>query len=538
MNSIKDQARAAITSRDYHAAGRLLDKAIGISMASPDIALYDMRAAVYEKLGQLSDALADSKQILQIDPKDARGYLRAGKIYQLLNKDKSALECYRRGCKMVPTTVSLYKILKQLLKAVDTRINAKVVRLDPFSVLPMELIREVVSYLSFPQKLCCLGVSRSWKALLTADSRFYGRLDLISDCRRRPKIAVVEAYIKKAKGRLEYLMTDVNLKTESLRFHLKFAKDLTILCIPYRRSLLPDLHKARGLKRLTLTYEDDLGPAPSYHQAMHLIRRFSVLTHFKSMTIGDVEADAHATLCNPEMSSLRVLELEADIVIHAKELFMWQDKPALVNLDTLKLVAIERHITAGLLVNTPDIWPKKIRSVRGKIFQPINSATMSIPSSIEEYDLDMLVPRQYYRPILSQAVKLVTVRYYDGELGHSDWQDMLSNAKAFSLLESSSPEQYREIMSRCNNLEVFIVSSSYESKVNDQDLLSFVKRNPNLRTLNLTNFKQITGVGLAKAVQDSPHLDELIIDGCDQIDLEVVKWIRGKMVRLRQKLPK
>lgn len=33
-----------------------------------------------------------------------QGYLRAGKIYLLMNKDKLALKCYTLGCNNVPTS--------------------------------------------------------------------------------------------------------------------------------------------------------------------------------------------------------------------------------------------------------------------------------------------------------------------------------------------------------------------------------------------------------------------------------------------------
>jgi tetratricopeptide (TPR) repeat protein len=56
-----------------------------------------MRAATYEKLEQLQNALRDAKAMIDLKPEMAKGYLRCAKVLQLKGEKELALKIYERG---------------------------------------------------------------------------------------------------------------------------------------------------------------------------------------------------------------------------------------------------------------------------------------------------------------------------------------------------------------------------------------------------------------------------------------------------------
>lgn len=71
---------------------------------SLQITILDERAAARERLGgtvNLELALQDAGMMTQLSNVDSAGYIRAGKIYVLLNQDKSALDILEYGLKQV-----------------------------------------------------------------------------------------------------------------------------------------------------------------------------------------------------------------------------------------------------------------------------------------------------------------------------------------------------------------------------------------------------------------------------------------------------
>jgi F-box/TPR repeat protein Pof3 len=61
----------------------------------------DHRAAAYEKLGEHKKALRDGKKMIEEMPGGSRGYLRSGKILELMEKPDLALQIYELGLKRV-----------------------------------------------------------------------------------------------------------------------------------------------------------------------------------------------------------------------------------------------------------------------------------------------------------------------------------------------------------------------------------------------------------------------------------------------------
>lgn len=67
----------------------------------PSVALYDYRAASYEKLANFNAAVKDGREAIRLNKKDVKGYLRTGSVLQKMNKLDTALNIYKYGMKNV-----------------------------------------------------------------------------------------------------------------------------------------------------------------------------------------------------------------------------------------------------------------------------------------------------------------------------------------------------------------------------------------------------------------------------------------------------
>jgi F-box/TPR repeat protein Pof3 len=84
--------------------------------ARPSVGQLDQRAASYDKLNDLNAALKDGRDMIRIDKKDAKGYLRTGSILQKLNKLDKALDIYKYGMKNVPVDNKDFKVGLRLIR--------------------------------------------------------------------------------------------------------------------------------------------------------------------------------------------------------------------------------------------------------------------------------------------------------------------------------------------------------------------------------------------------------------------------------------
>lgn len=162
--------------------------------------LLDSRAATFEKLRRLKNALEDAEQVIRVEPFNARGYIRAGKLLQLMEQDKRAYEIYERGIAMLQLgrdkfkmriKEQMYTTMKEQRRTVRVRLipkkapAAKLVPipsvqgpqfkkqrvspsieargcLDPLSFLPLELIHRILELIPLKSALRCRQLCHSW----------------------------------------------------------------------------------------------------------------------------------------------------------------------------------------------------------------------------------------------------------------------------------------------------------------------------------------------------------------------------------------
>lgn len=94
------------------------------------LTLLDNRAAAYEKLKNYYSAIQDSQRAISLEPFNAKGYIRMGKLMHLMKKDKKAYEVYSKGVQRIEYGLSKHGIkinqnLLEFLKAQKRELKAK-----------------------------------------------------------------------------------------------------------------------------------------------------------------------------------------------------------------------------------------------------------------------------------------------------------------------------------------------------------------------------------------------------------------------------
>jgi F-box/TPR repeat protein Pof3 len=72
--------------------------------------LYDHRAATHEKLQNFNAAVKDGREMIRLDKKDVKGYLRTASVLEKMEKPDTALGIYKYGMKNVPTSDKNFKV--------------------------------------------------------------------------------------------------------------------------------------------------------------------------------------------------------------------------------------------------------------------------------------------------------------------------------------------------------------------------------------------------------------------------------------------
>lgn len=201
------------------------------------VAMLDSRAATLTKLNRLGDALKDAEMAVKVEPFNAKGYIRCGKLFQLMGNDDEALQVYVRAMKMlevgrdtfkIKVNDALYTVLRQNRDLIRQKLNpfeppprkrikttattiARTARtaaikksLDPLDYLPLELINTVLSTVPLKSALRCRQISSRWNELVPKLQLFnnlklspYVGFKEVSNCFRLVHISKKDTHIKR-----------------------------------------------------------------------------------------------------------------------------------------------------------------------------------------------------------------------------------------------------------------------------------------------------------------------------------------------------
>ncbi|KAF2494184.1 hypothetical protein BU16DRAFT_464551 [Lophium mytilinum] len=230
--------------KEYQKAVDAFTEAIE-SMIIPTVAMLNNRAASFEKLQNFKMACKDGRHMIKLDKGDARGYLRTADILQKMEKLDSAVDIYKYGLKNVSVTDDNYKLLQGMLDKLIRQLSPPK-SVDPFSVLPIELVEMVIGHLTFRNMVTCLRVSKQWKQFLINRPRLWTDLDL-SHARRPVSGSFVRHCVLRSQHKLKTATIHRFNHVDSLRSLATTCKALESLDF-----LNPDFTTLESLESLKL----------------------------------------------------------------------------------------------------------------------------------------------------------------------------------------------------------------------------------------------------------------------------------------------
>ncbi|KAI5201352.1 hypothetical protein E4T39_05204 [Aureobasidium subglaciale] len=246
-----EHAQLQYRRKEYVKAIDLLDLAIKHEPC-PSVKLLDTRAAVHEKLGDYKLALKDARTCIRMFEKDPTGYLRAGKVLQMMQKTDVALSIYKHGIsKKVKDVELLQKMHNKLLLSLAPDKAA-----DPFAQLPIEIVEMILSYLNFRQTVYCTRVSKQWNVLINSLPGLWMNLDF-SEAKKPVKSAFLSRCINTSRRKV------ISATLKHIKDSEKVIKALAQSCPEFDslrvvdgglqgESLIHNLKSATKLRKLTL----------------------------------------------------------------------------------------------------------------------------------------------------------------------------------------------------------------------------------------------------------------------------------------------
>ena len=110
MEELQELGRRYYKLKQYEQAREAFTQALEVA---PSVSLYDHRAASYDKLGDHNAAVKDGREMIKLDKKDIRGYLRTASVLEKIEKDEVALGIYKYGMRNVPMNDKNFKVCRR-----------------------------------------------------------------------------------------------------------------------------------------------------------------------------------------------------------------------------------------------------------------------------------------------------------------------------------------------------------------------------------------------------------------------------------------
>ncbi|RYP73478.1 hypothetical protein DL770_007771 [Monosporascus sp. CRB-9-2] len=209
------------------------------------------KTSVYEKEDRLEQSISCAEQMINLSPREPKGYLRLGKVLRLQGLPNLAYHVYKAGARLVekkhPNHALLPKLKDQEVKL--TRLRG-LVRVDPVAKLPFELVSMIFRQVDFRTLCRCLSVCKTWKTILTGrQAQELWRIQQYTYHKRKPKSPVLP------KTLMRYAFFSGNGVTDlSIDNYWRFGLKTNSLpnSLPNNKSLGLFLSRCKQLKHLKL----------------------------------------------------------------------------------------------------------------------------------------------------------------------------------------------------------------------------------------------------------------------------------------------
>lgn len=534
LSTLHTRGQDLYRQKQYEAALQCFTKAIGQGSKAP-VAVFDNRAATYTKLGDLRAALNDGRQMIQQEKGNCAGYLRTGKILQLLGNHKTALDLYEMGIRKVSSGDPNIMLLRGQHEKLARQL-APPRAIDPLQMLPLELVEMTIKYLEFRHIVGLLRVSKTWLQLLISMPSLWSDLDF-SAAKRPVTLGAVRKYIKRGNGTTTRVILD--------RFGSNAEKIPRYVATRCRG--LNDLRIPGGLIGATI-----LEAAPC-------------ASNLKTLIISkacQISCDAVGQLLS-QCPSLERAEFES--VTAQNRTLIWEvDMPKLraLTLDTSKAVRGRGDpmlVLHTLLTKIPDI---RTLSIQGWVVLPsVLSIDFSNLSQLQHLNISRLTG--ILPPLLPSTIRTIAmanchniphiqrVSFADYELAQmvrlslAGWSGLSLGDLQACLLPSKGKVTHLDIGGCITlssaNLKELITLGYFEgvenlilksSNIDDAIAILIARSLPRLKNLDIA-CTNVTGVGVkALVIGLEGKLEHLCLDGCHSTSIDAVELARAMGVKV------
>jgi len=525
------KGRQYYQEKSYEKALQAFDRAVMFSSDNLLLTALDHRAATYEKLGKLQAALKDAKEMIELKPGLAKGYLRCAKVLLLKREDSLAQKLYERGLEKVKIGTDPDRVLLQSMHSKLIKKQEPKPCFDPLGKLPPELAEMVCRQLDVRDLVVSLAVSKSWKKFLEAFHDLWTSIDLrrarkvvnqtsLKSYLRRSSFGLLEAYLtikatdSQSQDRLQYITSHCpNLVSLGLcQGHIGVSLAESI----------PRVEKLRSLVLESCTI-----------QLNHVVQVLTLCPQLEIAKFDEISCPRRSiTLRWPQMNNLRELRLVASDRVQSAE--------DLGDFETLSQTCPNlRSVTfRKWLIHTDDFFSW---------------------NALES--LDLLETKWTWAPLVQQSLKLLNISSTRA-IGHQardfaththlpiletfnctgtaglDVSDIFNLVEpsiqagtlrglkmGFRYLGPPIPIPRWERLTVPSTVQYLSLTGLRYSEIG---LLSILEWFPNLRRVNLTK-TLVTGVTI-RALEDREHgpLEWLCLHHCHEVSPDAVEYARAK----------
>ncbi|CAG8653032.1 13729_t:CDS:2, partial [Acaulospora morrowiae] len=531
----------AFKENDFKKALTLFNKAITLNPGN--IQLHDCRAATCEKLGQLNEARQDAETMLRLDKSSAKGYLRAGKLYRLLNLHDKAREIYKLGITNVPENDPLYEALcrlkgeghKKPQKSNPTKIY------DPLMFFPNELIHEIFMSLPFATVCKATLVSKRWRKYIISSGLLHRSLDFTVKQSVKITDKIIRTYIDRGKSKIKQVicpcsqkLTDATLKYLRTVFGIRLQK----IVLTYNSSITNDaivpLIRTIGshLKHINLSGTNIMNKGVEV-----------ILSICSRLEILDLEHCSRITAqaFNPEKiqcraSGIREINLNYSPMTEIAISFMVTLFPKLTCLGIRQIIGLSTE-TLKEFPNFPDL---NSLSLEGCIFsgelQSMDRAFVSLASSclpLREFSFEQC-------PSLTDNCVRCLVTSFNLEVLELNGNNLLTDETMYNIgvycsrlkvlrIGKSPGITDHGVLSLFNNSSgehpLEIIDLRQNSNISNVSLEKIADHCCNLREINVQWCSEITGSGVAYLVKKCKRtLKNLYMEECSKVSLDAANF--------------
>ncbi|KAH8589686.1 hypothetical protein B0O99DRAFT_331748 [Bisporella sp. PMI_857] len=546
-----EYGRQQYQQKNYSKALEAFTEAVDQTGSSLQLTALDHRAATLEKLGNLKSALKDSKQMIDLKPELAKGYLRCAKVLQLKGEKALALKIYERGLTKVKigtdndrtTLQSMYNKLRIAQNPGKS--------LDPLQFLPLELVQMVLQYLTIRDHVICLAVSKLWKKLLESLHGLWTTFDTTYTFGSISQNSL-KVYLRRSNYTLEQAVihSKAQFDAKKMAYLTKTCKRLTYLEMNgsgyIGESLISALPFAQNLATIVVSERNEV-TLSAVLSALTICQNTLVEATFLR-----VKGRMRFTDKLPELKLLEKLQL----------------KPLLFQ-NVNPIIDLSQIVTAA-----PNL---RYLSLNDWHFVRFDSTTVSTDMALNLSQcqllehVDLMRSHMPIMPWLPSTIKTLLIgRNSERSFGES----MLAVARErqkihggelfnFPLLEEFDCEgisisaalvkQITHLSNKAGNLKSLFIgnrwvadedypasntvknlSLQYMGHLSEASIIKIVDLYPNLEKLDVSNTK-ITGVAVKHFVEMG--IKWLIAIECTQISTDAIEFARGKGVDVQFKFP-